>query len=104
MEAYVEKINTKAAEDPNWIDWDIKAFKQIHNAAKCNSCGDTGIRPDSTTHAGPLPEGFVAVERCDSCDRYADDLEAAKAWGDEARWQEGNGTMQAIAKPRAKTP
>ena len=56
----------------------------------------------SAGHAGPPPEGFVIVERCDACDKYPDDLAAAQAWGTDARWQEGNGTSQAIAKPRTE--
>ena len=73
----------------------------------CEGCDGSGIRPWSNMqlpagHAGPPPEGFVIVERCDTCDKFKDDLAAAQAWGDEARWQEGNGTSQAIAKPRTQ--
>jgi hypothetical protein len=104
VEKYVQKINAVAADEPNWIDWDVKELTRIGTSPTCEGCNDTGIRPDATPHAGEPPEGFTVIERCDACDKYPDDLAAAQAWGDEARWQEGNGTMQAIAKPRAKKP
>ena len=73
----------------------------------CDGCDGSGIRPWSNMqlhagHAGPPPEGFVIVEQCDTCDKYKDDLAAAQAWGDEARWQDGNGTSQAIARPKGE--
>ena len=66
----------------------------------CDGCDGSGIRPDATPHAGPPPEGFVVIEKCDTCDKFADDLAAAQTWGTDARWQEGNGTMNAIARPK----
>src|ERR1035437_1840380 len=73
----------------------------------CDGCDGSGIRPWSNMqlhagHAGPPSEGFVIVEKCDTCDKYPDDLAAAQAWGDEARWQDGNGTSQAIARPKGE--
>lgn len=70
-------------------------------ACKCDGCDGSGVRPDSTDHAGEPPAGFVSVERCDSCQKFRDDLEAAKAWGLDARWMGGNGTETAIARPKA---
>lgn len=61
-----------------------------------------GILPYIATdghHAGPPPDGFIVVQRCDACTRYSDDLAAASAWGTDARWQEGNDTAQAICRP-----
>ena len=68
---------------------------------KCEGCDGSGIRPYANLgreHKGPPPKGYIAVEKCDTCDKYPDDLAAAKAWGDDAHWQ--NDTSQAIAKPR----
>ena len=70
----------------------------------CEGCDGSGIRPDATPHAGSPPEGFVVIERCDTCQQHPDDLAAAAAWGTDARWQEGNGTLNAIAKPKAAPP
>jgi hypothetical protein len=70
----------------------------------CEGCDNEtpGIRPHSNGdhgHAGDPPPGFVIVEKCDTCDKYPDDLEAAKAYGTGAQWQNGNGTVQAICRP-----
>ncbi len=70
----------------------------------CEGCEKEtpGIRPYANfgnEHAGKPITGFVAVERCDTCNKYPDDLAAATAWGTEAQWQEGNNTSQAICKP-----
>lgn len=79
------------------------AVKVTHDCDGCEAHAP-GIRPFSNQgeeHAGRPPHGYVAVERCDTCELYKDDLQAANAWGTEARWQKDNGTSQAIAKPPA---
>ncbi len=68
---------------------------QLMNDEACDGCDGSGIRPDSTQHGGPVPDGFVAVERCDTCQRFDDDLAAAKAWGTDASEFQN----MAIAKP-----
>ena len=68
----------------------------------CDGCDGSGIRPDATPHAGKPPEGYVVIERCDTCMKFPGDLEAATAWGDDAQWQYGKGTVNAIAKPRTQ--
>lgn len=106
VESYMRAVNAAAAKDEDWISWKVEDFKRINDMPRCEGCDGSGIRPYSNhdrPHAGPQPEGFVIVERCDTCDKYPDDLEAAKAWGDDAQWQEGHGTAQAIARPRATT-
>ena len=69
---------------------------------KCDC--DNGIRPNSETNV-PLPDGFIAVEKCDECDKYGNDLEAAKAFGDKARWEtagHGEGhSLAAICQPKS---
>lgn len=59
----------------------------------CEGCDGSGIRPDSnmdSPHSGiPVPAGFTCVERCDLCDKYANDLEAATAYGVGAHERKG---------------
>jgi hypothetical protein len=56
--------------------------KRAADDEQCDGCDNNcGIRPDSTPHSGQLPAGFVAVERCDICQKYPDDHAAAVAWG-----------------------
>lgn len=52
----------------------------------CEGCDGSGIRPDSTNHSGlPIPDGFTVIERCDWCERFADDMAAAQAFGVDVR-------------------
>lgn len=45
---------------------------------KCDGCDGTGIRPNSTNHSGvDIPDGYVVIERCDTCEKYEGDLAAA---------------------------
>jgi hypothetical protein len=112
VESYMRAVNAAAAKDEDWISWKVEDFKRVLPAPLCEGCDGSGVRPwanqsadmkNCAPHAGPPPEGHVIVERCDTCNTYPDDLEAAKAWGDDAQWQKGNGTAQAIARPRATT-
>ena len=96
-------------ETPGDLD-DLEKHQLVEDlldAAGCEGCDGSGVRPYANMdhpHAGPPPEGFVIVEKCDTCDKYPDDLTAAQAWGTNARWQDGNGTSQAIAKPKPPGP
>lgn len=48
----------------------------------CDGCDGTGIRLDSPAHSGlPVPEGFTVLERCDECQLYPSDYQAAMAVG-----------------------
>lgn len=73
------------------------------NVEACEGCDGNGIRP--RTNNGKMiapPDGFVIVERCDSCGKYPDDLAAAKAWGTSAIWQAADHDwtcIQAICRP-----
>lgn len=62
-----------------------------------------GIREDSDpgfTPDPPVPHGYVIVERCDSCNRYDNDLDAARVWGDDAKWHGTGRAKVAIARKR----
>lgn len=80
---------------------------RLARGIECDGCDGSGVRPNGDNGLGiKPPEGFVIVERCDTCDQFADDLDAAKSWGTNAHWQwEGRGdkkqSIQAIAMPKA---
>ncbi len=45
----------------------------------CEACGGAGyLRVTVDTHSAP--PGMAFVQRCDSCDKYKDDIEAAEAY------------------------
>lgn len=69
-----------------------------HSCDGCCTSETPGVRPHATAHAGPPPIDYIVVERCDTCLLYRSDLEAAKAIGRNAKWQNGRGTMQAICQ------
>jgi len=51
---------------------------------QCEGCDGSGIRPNSTNHSGvEIPKEFIVVERCDYCEKYESDQEAAKAYSTE---------------------
>jgi len=71
--------------------------RPLESPRQCEGCDGSGVRPDSTNHSGiKIPEGFVAVERCDTCGQYLSDYAAAVAWGDDAGLFYGN---VVIARP-----
>ena len=98
-----------ALETPGDLD-DLEKHQLVEDlldTAGCEGGDGSGIRPYTNVdrpHAGPPPEGYVIVEKCDTCGKYPDDLSAAQAWGTDARWQDGNGNSQAIAKPKPPGP
>jgi hypothetical protein len=70
----------------------------------CEGCDGSGIR----WPAGPscplpdLPAGWVVVERCDSCERFPDDLAAAAVVCGQSKWlQCESGGFHAVGLPRA---
>lgn len=82
----------------------LEQARRLVDRLQCEGCDGSGIRPHSTTQSDLAPEGFVFVERCDSCQQFEDDLCAANAWGEEARWHRihaAPGGLAAIAKPKA---
>jgi hypothetical protein len=56
--------------------------------ADCEGCDGSGIRcpAEPSCALAELPVGWVVVERCDLCARYADDLSAACVVCDRSRW------------------
>lgn len=67
----------------------------------CDSCGGfSGIRDHSHPDCTPeLYAGEHIVERCDTCNRFSDDLEAAKTLYREARWVLcARGTRHAVVR------
>ena len=57
-------------------------------AGGCEGCDGNGIRcPAEPSCVLPdLPVGCVVVERCDYCERYPNDLAAAQAVCEDAKW------------------
>jgi hypothetical protein len=73
--------------------------------AECEGCsGAPGVRIDAHPDCHPVaPPGYVVIERCDSCERNEDDLQAARAVADDARWVLRDGRpAYAIGKPKAQ--
>lgn len=63
-------------------EW-VKAINEYMPA--CDGCDGSGIRPDATNHSGRQePKGYLVVEKCDTCNLYQHDLDAALAYGDDA--------------------
>ena len=56
---------------------------------RCEGCDGGGVRCPAGPECSFVPgdvAGWVLVEKCDSCDRFADDLAAAQAVFREAKW------------------
>ena len=60
------------------------------NHKRCKSCDGSGIRAPATPSCEirDIPEGYQVIERCDTCARYSDDLEAALTVAEDAQWTE----------------
>ena len=56
--------------------------------ALCEGCDGTGVRVPATPacRIKALRESWIVVERCDSCERYTDDLSAALTYFRVAGW------------------
>jgi hypothetical protein len=77
--------------------------KKIEEPCDCEGGALPGM--DDEMGSEP-PEGFTVVQRCDTCEKFETDLEAASAWGDCAHYQwefdgTAEGVVRAIARPRA---
>lgn len=73
----------------------------------CEGCDGSGVRvpasPSCTFKRNPIPEGWVVLERCDTCQRYSDDLAAGQAHYTEARPIVCNsGGEHVIVDPKSK--
>ena len=56
-------------------------------AKSCPGCSGNGIRCPATPSCRlPRLQGWTVVERCDTCDRYPNDLAAAAALFQTAKW------------------
>jgi hypothetical protein len=54
---------------------------------KCDGCGGSGIRvPAVPSCRISLSQNQTIVERCDSCERFPDDLAAARTLYADAMW------------------
>lgn len=52
-----------------------------HNNNGCEECKGTGIRdPSNPSCIVVVPEGWHVIERCDACEWYDDDFDAARAY------------------------
>lgn len=47
----------------------------------CSECGHTGYLIDQTYGAADIPDGWTPVQRCDTCQTFLDDEDAARAAG-----------------------
>lgn len=68
----------------------------------CDGCDGTGIHVPATPSCQlAVPAGYVVVERCDTCQKYPDDLTAAAIVCDDCRWiQCATGGHHAIGRRR----
>jgi hypothetical protein len=56
-------------------------------ARSCPGCSGNGIRSPATPSCRlPRLKGWTVVERCDTCQRYPDDLAAAAALFRKVKW------------------
>lgn len=56
--------------------------KNEHDKSACDGCDGTGIRSDASYDGwSPSDPEVTLVQRCDTCARFADDFEAALAYG-----------------------
>ena len=60
----------------------------IDEGGNCSECGGAGVRAPATPSCpiADLGDGWIVVERCDQCELYDHDLDAAFSLFDEARW------------------
>jgi hypothetical protein len=73
------------------------------NQNECEGCQGTllpGVRDAATNHSGqPIPAGYTVVERCNTCERYASDEDAARALGENVQLLSGNNQTAVICRP-----
>ena len=83
----------------HWIDTkDVRLHKPAETeSSTCEGCDGSGIRPGATARTGlPVPEGYVVVQRCDTCAKYKSDLEAARAYGSNAHDRDTGNTGESL--------
>lgn len=70
---------------------------------ECEGCDGSGVRaPASPSCEIEMPSGWIVVERCDACEQYPDDLEAALSLFREATWVDcRSGSGHVIANPQS---
>lgn len=76
-----------------------------HNVT-CDGCDGSGIRAPATPSCrfSNLRDGWVVVERCDTCAKYDDDLEAARVLSSTACWLVCDNGSGHAACPEADLP
>jgi hypothetical protein len=102
------RIHRTGSDDYLYWTHELKAYDEAHaELAKlpgvpCEGCGGSGIALQTADYAAlnNVPSGYVAIQRCDTCEKYASDYDAAVAFGDDAKVFGPN--ELAIARPRAK--
>jgi len=69
-------------------------------AKSCPGCPGNGIRCPATPSCRlPRLKGWTVVERCDTCERYSNDLAAAAALFQTVKWITcANGGLHAVGK------
>lgn len=71
----------------NWKCFPLTQFScgrmgMAKKRCKYGTCDGSGIRPYVNQDKRKLgPEDWVSVERCDGCNKFANDLQAAIRWG-----------------------
>lgn len=63
----------------------------------CAECNHKGwLAPCENSYGCAPPDGFVIVQRCDNCETFDTDLDAAKAFGTAAIWQADDADTEQI--------
>lgn len=81
--------------------------RQTYSNSLCVACGGSGIlSPAKPSCSIARPRGtWIVVERCDSCEKYPDDLTAALARFKIAAWFLcANGGEHALAQTPSRPP
>lgn len=71
---------------------------------RCEGCGGSGVRAPSNPSCAidGKPRAWIVVERCDTCERFEDDLVAALSSFSLAGWFRcENGGLHVLADPRS---
>lgn len=74
-------------------------------AQKCDACQDTGVFAPATPSCAidAKRTGWIAVERCDACEKFADDLSAALSRFRVAGWFQCHyGGLHTLANARSR--
>lgn len=71
----------------------MNAVEAATEAGVCEECGGVGHVQVVAVGAGVAPPGYVHFERCDACEKYDSDLEAALAFGLVDIREQGSGLV-----------